>query len=144
MTTIAITQLKLGPALGLAPPATAIAACRSISSEFHAAQTPQCLLWIAVRRRRRHALHALRAQHTDAAGEGHLALPAMSLEADTLIDLASRGEAARFVGRLCAELALSKSHYHKLLIRLRDERALLQVFVWMMLHSLQTCRHRMQ
>lgn len=51
----------------------------------------------------------------------------MALDADELLGLAARGEARAFAPLLCRELALSRSQYHKLLIRLRDERALLQV-----------------
>lgn len=50
----------------------------------------------------------------------------MALDADQLMDLASTGDAGRFAPLLCRELALSKSHYHTLLVRMREERAVLQ------------------
>ena len=52
---------------------------------------------------------------------------AMALNADELVDLAAKGDAQACAPLLCRELALSRSRYHELLIRLRDERAMLQV-----------------
>ena len=55
---------------------------------------------------------------------------AMALHADELVDLAAKGDAQACAPLLCRELALSRSRYHELLIRLRDERAMLQVHDW--------------
>ena len=63
----------------------------------------------------------------NAAAPSAAARAAMALDADELMDLASTGDAGRFAPLLCRELALSKSHYHTLLVRLREERAVLQV-----------------
>jgi hypothetical protein len=51
----------------------------------------------------------------------------MALHADELVELAAQGDARACAPLLCRELALSRSRYHELLIRLRDERAMLQV-----------------
>ena len=44
-----------------------------------------------------------------------------------LLDCAGTGDAGRFVQLLVAELSVGKAQYHKLLCRLQEERAALQV-----------------